>query len=77
MGSSPSYCIPVGGAAGRRGDVKTLITEGLVSRVAGEGGLSSCLWRRSLTDSHSLFRLIGEKTGNVARGINIAVVNCK
>ena len=23
------------------------------------------------------FRLIGEKTGNVARGINIAIVNCK
>lgn len=46
-------------------------------RVASEGGLSSCLWRSFLTDSHSLFRLIGEKTGNVARGINIAVVNCK
>uniref|UniRef100_A0A8D1IE34 ILEI/PANDER domain-containing protein n=1 Tax=Sus scrofa TaxID=9823 RepID=A0A8D1IE34_PIG len=32
---------------------------------------------RSLPAACLHFRLIGEKTGNVARGINIAIVNCK
>ena len=30
-----------------------------------------------MIDASLHFRLIGEKTGNVARGINIAIVNCK
>lgn len=46
--------------------------EDLVSR----GGLLTAKWQ-SFTHAHFYFRLIGEKTGNVGRGINIAVVDCK
>lgn len=30
-----------------------------------------------MTNVYLHFRLIGEKIGNVGRGINIAIVNCK
>lgn len=42
------------------------------------GGCSPGLLRKDpLTDVCLRFRLIGEKIGNVGRGINIAIVNCK
>lgn len=72
MGEQSQPLHTSGRSSRKEREYQALNTEGLVREAC-----SSCLYRSFLTDSHSRFRLLGEKTGNVARGINIAVVDCK